>query len=83
MSILLGFSALAYVVNIIVGYNYMFLMYHDNTPYSIFYNLVGGSPVLYPIVVVLLFVIYVLVFYYAAQFIRKLRVKKNGASTAA
>ena len=58
------FSVLAYVANIILDYNYMFLMYHDGTPYSIFYNMVGGSPIFYPIVVVGVFVIYVVLFYY-------------------
>jgi hypothetical protein len=38
-------------------------MSHDGTPYSIIYALVGGSPVLYPITVVLLFVIYIAIFY--------------------
>ena len=58
------FSILAYVANIILDYNYMFLMYHDGTPYSIFYNMVGGSPIFYPIVVIGVFVIYVVAFYY-------------------
>ena len=76
MSILLSFSVMAYIANIILDYNYMFLMNHDGTPYSIFYNLVGGSPVFYPIIVVLLFVIYVVLFYYAYHFIMKRRVEK-------
>jgi uncharacterized membrane protein YwaF len=63
LGVLLGFSVLAYVVNIIVDYNYMFLMYHDETPYSIFYNLVGGNKVLYPLIVVGIFVIYLILFY--------------------
>lgn len=64
LTILLSFSVLAYVANVILDYNYMFLMNHDGTPYSIFYNLVGGNKVLYPITVVLIFVIYVVLFYY-------------------
>ena len=40
----------------------MFLMRGDGTPYDIFYNLVGGNAVLYPIIVVLLFVIYIIAF---------------------
>lgn len=60
---ILGFFAVAaYIANILIGYNYMFLMNHDGTPYVIFYNLVGGHPVLYPILVVLLFVLYIIVF---------------------
>ncbi len=62
--ILLTFSVLAYVANVILDYNYMFLMNHDGTPYSILYNLVGGNPILYPIMVVGLFVVYVTLFYY-------------------
>lgn len=62
--ILFLFCITAYIANIKFDYNYMFLMYHDGTPYSIFYNLVNGSPVLYPIIVVLLFVIYIFAFVY-------------------
>ena len=62
-SILFGFCALAYITNILVDYNYMFLMSHDGTPYSILYNLVNGSPVLYSIMVVVLFLIYIAAFY--------------------
>ena len=62
-SILFGFCALAYITNILVDYNYMFLMSHDGTPYSILYNLVNGSPVLYPLLVVVLFFIYIAAFY--------------------
>ena len=60
--ILGAFCVLAYVVNVLVDYNYMFLMRGDGTPYDILYNLVGGSPVLYPICVVLLFYAYILCF---------------------
>ena len=61
--VLFGFCVAAYVVNILVDYNYMFLMAGDGTPYDILYNLVGGSPVLYPLGVVVLFVVYILCFY--------------------
>ena len=64
LAILLSFAIIAYVVNLIVDYNYMFLMYHDGRPYSIFYNLVNGSKVLYPMIVVGIFVIYVSLFYF-------------------
>ena len=63
LSILSGFCIAAYITNILIDYNYMFLMRGDGTPYDIFYNLVGGSPILYPIVVVLLFFVYITVFY--------------------
>lgn len=71
IAILLGVSVIAYVANILLDYNYMFLMYHDGTPYSIFYNMVGGNPVLYPIVVVGVFVVYVTLFYYIYSRISK------------
>ena len=54
----------AYVVNRIVDYNYMFLMRGDGTPYDILYNLVGGNSVLYPLGVVALFLIYIAAFYF-------------------
>ncbi len=62
-SILFAFCAAAYAANLLLDYNYMFLMSHDGTPYSIVYALVGGSPVFYPIMVVLLFVVYIAAFY--------------------
>ncbi len=62
-AILLSFCIVAYIANVLLDYNYMFLMRGDGTPYDLVFNLVGGSPVLYPILVVLLFVIYVSVFY--------------------
>ena len=72
LAILLSFAIIAYVVNLIVDYNYMFLMYHDGTPYSIFYNLVNGNKVLYPMIVVGIFVVYVSLFYFIyLKFIKK------------
>ncbi|MBO5439841.1 MAG: YwaF family protein [Clostridia bacterium] len=64
LGILGVFSVLAYVANVTLDYNYMFLMRDDGTPYSIFYNLVNGSPVFYPLLVVGAFVLYVVLFYY-------------------
>ena len=57
------FCVLAYGVNHLIDYNYMFLTAGDGTPYDILYNLVGGSPVWYPIGVVVLFVVYIAAFY--------------------
>ena len=71
ISVLLGFAVAAYVANVILDYNYMFLMYHDGTPYSIFYDMVGGSPVLYPLVVVGVFVLYLVGFYAVDGWIEK------------
>ncbi len=61
--ILTGFCVAAYIVNITIDYNYMFLMAGDGTPYDILYSLVNGSKVFYPILVVLLFVVYIALFY--------------------
>jgi len=57
--ILFGFCIAAYIANVTIPYNYMFLMAGDGTPYDILYNLVGGSKVFYPLGVVLWFVIYI------------------------
>ena len=60
---LIALCAVAYLVNHLVDYNYMFLMRGDGTPYDILYNLVGGSPIFYPLGVVGLFLIYIVAFY--------------------
>ena len=75
--ILFGFAILAYIANISLDYNYMFLMRSDGTPYEIFYQLVNGHPVLYPLLVMLLFVVYVCVFYAIFLKIKAKRVIKN------
>ncbi|MBR2937311.1 MAG: YwaF family protein [Oscillospiraceae bacterium] len=62
--ILLAFCVAAYIANVLIPYNYMFLMAGDGTPYDILYNLVGGNRVLYPTLVVALFLIYISLFYY-------------------
>jgi hypothetical protein len=49
----------------------MFLVRGDGTPYDIFYNLVGGHPVLYPATVILLFLAYITLFYLVHFFIQK------------
>ena len=73
-SILIFFCISAYVANIILDYNYMFLMSHDGTPFVIFYNLVNGSPVLYPIVVVLSMISYITIFYLVYFFVNTKKV---------
>lgn len=70
-SILLSFCVMAYTANVLIPYNYMFLMRGDGTPYDIFYNLVGGSPVFYPMVVVLLLVLYICAFWGVYTFVKK------------
>ena len=69
-AITIAFCAAAYIANITLDYNYMFLMRGDGTPYDIFYNLVGGSPVLYPLIVVGLFLVYIVIFYYVYYLIK-------------
>lgn len=68
--------AVAYGVNHLIDYNYMFLMAADGTPYEILYSLVGGSPVFYPLGVVGLFLIYISVFYYVYYKIIHRKVKQ-------
>ena len=73
-AILGGFCVMAFTANQLLDYNYMFLRRGDGTPYDIFYNLVNGNQVLYPIIVVGLFVLYIMLFYhgyYAVQSIRE------------
>ncbi len=61
--VLLSFCTAAYIANVCIDYNYMFLMRGDGTPYDILYNLLGGHAVLYPLGVVALFLLYICVFY--------------------
>ena len=75
-SILGSFSLAALITNLITehfgsGKNYMFLMRGDGTPYDIFYNLVGGNAILYPIIVVGLFLLYISAFYYVYYLIQR------------
>ena len=71
ISILLGFCIAAYGVNLLIDYNYMFLMAGDGTPYDILYNLCGGSPLWYPLAVLGLFLVYVGGFYGAVFWARQ------------
>ncbi len=73
--ILTGFCIAAYIANITIPYNYMFLMAGDGTPYDILYNLVNGSKVLYPLLVVALFLIYIALFYWLFYALGKKRNK--------
>ena len=67
------FGIAAYIADITLDCNYMFLMQGDGTPYDILYNLVGGNPVLYPIGVMVLFAIYITGFYGIYQLIQNKR----------
>ena len=62
-TIVVGFCVAAYIANVLLDYNYMFLMAGDGTPYDIVYNLVGGNRVLYPLSVVGLFLVYIVGYY--------------------
>ena len=73
------FCALAYIVNVLIDYNYMFLMRGDGTPYDILYNLFDGNKVLYPLSVVVLFYIYIAVFYFVTITVRKALNKRKAA----
>lgn len=76
LAILFAFCIGAYVANIFTDCNYMFLTRGDGTPYDIVYNWVGGSPVLYPLLVVALFVVYI-VGYYEVYFALTKKKKHN------
>ncbi len=77
-AILSTFVALALLVNLTSGStNYMFLMSHDGTPYSILYNMVGGNRIIYPILVILIFVVYIIIFYLVAMLVRFIKAKKQ------
>lgn len=69
--ILLCFCVVAYATNLLLDYNYMFLMAGDGTPYDILFNLLGGNPVLYPLSVVGLFFLYIAIFYWISFAVRK------------
>ena len=70
-SILIGFCLAAYVANVLIDYNYMFLMAGDGTPYDIIYNLVDGNQILYPLLVVTLFYLYIGIYYCVFFFLKK------------
>ncbi len=57
------FCIAAYIANVTIPYNYMFLMAGDGTPYDILFNLVKGNRVLYPMLVIGLFLVYIVLFY--------------------
>ena len=69
--ILLGFCLGAWIANTNLDTNYMFLVRGDGTPYDILLNLVGGHPVLYPLSVIALFLLYITGFYSIRFFTKK------------
>ena len=70
ITVLLSVCGLALIANAAFNENYMFLSYHDDTPYIIVHNMVGGISVLYKILVILLFVIYYFAFVYIYNLIK-------------
>ena len=78
-SILTFFCIAAYTANILLDYNYMFLMAGDGTPYDILYNLTNGNRVLYPACVVALFMVYIIIFYAVFYLVKA---KKNQPAAA-
>ena len=76
-AILTSFCVAAYVANITLDYNYMFLMRGDGTPYDILYNIVRGHEVLYPVGVVLLFYLYITAFYFTYYFVMRIKHEKT------
>ena len=68
-----GFCAAAYLADVLIPYNYMFLIRDDGTPYGIFYRLVNGHPVFYPLIVVGLFLVCIAAAYGIAALARKRR----------
>ena len=81
--LILLFSALSYAVNLPLGTNYMFLMRGDGTPYDLLFNLVPGSPVLYPLGVVGLLLVYIFAAYQLHALVCRLREKRTVAKAAA
>lgn len=77
LSILGTFGVLAYIANILLETNYMFLMQDDGTPYFIIYNLVKGNRVAYPILVILTLVIWICIYYGIFYYLEKRKAKKN------
>lgn len=75
VGILLAFCGIAYGVNVGIDYNYMFLMSHDGTPYSLLWDLVGGNQIGYSVGVVVLFLLYIALFYAGAATVKTLRRK--------
>ncbi len=80
-AILLSFCVCAFSVNKIIDYNYMFLVRGDGTPYEILFNLVNGNQILYPLLVVALFLAYIVLFYFVYYLISKRKGSKKCTQT--
>lgn len=62
-AIILGFCGAAYIADVALDYNYMFLMRGDGTPYDLLMSAVGGNQTAYTVGVILLFLVYIILFY--------------------
>lgn len=82
-AILFAFCIMASIANATVGYNYMFLIRGDGTPYDILYNLVNGHKLIYPMLVIVLFLIYIAAFYGIYILISKRLDKKKAMAESA
>lgn len=71
------FCVPAYLANVFWDTNYMFLMQGDGTPYDIPYNMLNGNPVLYPMAVIGLFVLYITFFYGVVFLLHRNRPQKT------
>lgn len=69
------FCLAAFIANIFTNSNYMFLLRGDGTPYDIVYNFVKGNKVLYPICVIVLFLLYIAA-YYGVYYLIKRSIEK-------
>ncbi len=79
-AILMSFCIAAYIANVTISYNYMFLMAGDGTPYDILYALVGGNKILYPTLVVALFLVYIALFYWLFYVSSRRKAKKESVA---
>lgn len=75
-AILFAFGIAALATNLALDTNYMFLVRGDGTPYDILYNMVGGNAIIYPILVMALFVVYILVFQYVFNYFANKKISK-------
>ena len=76
-ALIIFFCILAYIADVTVPYNYMFMISGKGTPYDILFNLVHGNPVAYPIGVALLFVIYIATFYGVYHLVSSFAKRRN------
>ncbi|MBQ3041685.1 MAG: hypothetical protein IJD47_00655, partial [Clostridia bacterium] len=69
-------------INATGNYNYMFLKRDDGTPYFLYYNLVDGNPVLYPMLVIGTFLVYIVLFYAVYHaIVKKIAQRKSKVQT--